>query len=96
MFMIKGGVILCDPDLDVLAEILLVLDRHLESIIGEWETAEECDQFGNCERAEHIMGLGFVTCQAYLTATHGFLNVQKSNAFSFGPCHRTDIPHIAG
>jgi hypothetical protein len=89
MFMIKGGAILCDPDLDVLAEVLLVLDRHRKSIIGEWETAEECEQFGNFERAEHIMGLGFVACQAYLTATHGFLNVQKSDALSCGPCHRS-------
>jgi hypothetical protein len=39
--MIKGGIILCDPDLDVLAEVLLVLDRHIASIIGERETAEE-------------------------------------------------------
>jgi hypothetical protein len=44
MFMIKGGAIMCDPDLDVLAEVLVVLDRHLDSIIGEWETAEECEQ----------------------------------------------------
>jgi hypothetical protein len=89
MFMIKGGAILCDPELDVLREVLLVLDRHLEAILGEYETAEESDQLGNFDRAEHIMGLGFVACQAYLTATHGFLNVQNSDAFSCGPCHRT-------
>jgi hypothetical protein len=89
MFMIKSGAIFCDPDLDVLAEVLLVLDRHLESIIGEWETAEECEQCGNFDRAEHIMGLGFVACQAYIAATYGFLNVQKSDALSYGPCHRT-------
>jgi hypothetical protein len=89
MFMIKGGAILCDPDLDVLADILLVLDRHLESIIGEWETAAECEQFGSFERAERITGLGFVACQAYITATHGFMNVQKPDALSAGPCHRT-------
>jgi hypothetical protein len=89
MFMIKGGIILCDPDLDVLAEVLLVLDRHIASIIGERETAEECDALGNFDRAEHIMGLGFVACQAYLTATHGFLNIQKPDAFSLGPRHRT-------
>jgi hypothetical protein len=89
MFMVKGGAMFCDPDLDFLAEILQVLDRHIASITGEWDTAAECEQFGNFERAEHIMGLGFVACQAYLTATYGFLNVQKSDAFSFGPCHRT-------
>ena len=37
MFMLKSGDVVWDPDLDVLAEILLVLDRHLASIRGEWK-----------------------------------------------------------
>ena len=39
------------------------------------------------DRAEHITGLGFAACQAYVTATHGVMNVGKSKAFAFGPCH---------
>ncbi len=65
------------------------LDSSVSGFLGEWGTAEECDQFGNIDRAERITGLGFVACQAYITYVHHFTNMQKSNSLSFGPCHRT-------
>ena len=46
MFMLKSGGVVWDPDLDMLADVLVVLDRHLASILGEWQTAAECDQCG--------------------------------------------------
>ena len=76
-----------DPDLDMLTEVLAVFDRHLAAILEGWEDASEADSLGYFDRAEHITGLGFVACQAYLTATYGFANVKKSDALSMGPRH---------
>jgi hypothetical protein len=90
MFMLKGGIVLWDPDLDMLAEVLLVLDRQLETILDGWQdAAEEAEALGYFDRAEHTTGLGFVACQAYMTATYGHLKIQKSIALTAGPLHRS-------
>jgi hypothetical protein len=90
MFMLKGGIVCWDPDLDMLAEVLLVLDRQLETILDGWQdAAEEAEALGYFDRVEHITGLGFVACQAYMTATYGYLNIPKGSALTAGPVHRT-------
>ena len=78
-----------DPDLDMLAELLAVIDAQLESVLRGWRDASEADELGYFDRAEHATGLGFVACQAYLTATYGFLNVKKVPALSVGPRHKS-------
>jgi hypothetical protein len=88
MFIIAGGVV-ADSDLDLLTELLTVIDRQLDVILDDWQDASEADEFGYFDRAEHITGLGFVACQAYMTATYGFLNMPKSTAVAAGPSHRT-------
>ena len=45
------------------------------------------DQFGYFDQAEHVIGLGFVACQAYLTANYGLLKVGKPKALAVGPVH---------
>jgi hypothetical protein len=77
-----------DPDLDMLAEVLAVIDAQLETVLQGWENASEADELGYFDRAEHITGLGFVACQAYLTATYGFVSMKKLHALSVGPRHR--------
>jgi hypothetical protein len=88
MFILKDGAV-WDPDLDFLAEILFLLDKQRMSMTGAWKDAETADSCGVFDSAEHITGLGFVACQAYITATHGFLKVEKSSALAFGPRHKT-------
>jgi len=88
MFLIIDGDV-ADWDLDMLAEILAVIDRQLDSILSDWHKSSKTVELPCFERAEHIMGLGFVSCQAYMTATYGFLNMPKSKALAAGPLHRS-------
>ncbi|MGA2706589.1 MAG: hypothetical protein ABSH35_36730 [Isosphaeraceae bacterium] len=88
MFLCKGNIVY-DPDLDILAGVLEVIDRQLATVRDGCDDPELADQFGFFDRAEHIIGLGFVACQAYLTATYGFLNIDKPEALTVGPVHPT-------
>jgi hypothetical protein len=88
MFLIKENSVL-DFDHDLLVEVLAVIDGQLDTILRGWSDAAEADEFGYFDRAEHITGLGFVACQAYMTATYGFMNLAKSRALSLGPRHKT-------
>jgi len=76
-----------DTDLDMLAELLAVIDAQLETVLQRCDDPSLAGQLGYFDSAEHITGLGFVACQAYLTAIYGSLNVKKLNALSIGPHH---------
>jgi hypothetical protein len=82
-----------DPDLDLLAEVLGVIDGQLAVILGDWDVdaqaAEEAEAMGYFDRAEHITGLGFVAYQAYMTATYGYLRIAKPQALIVGPFHKS-------
>jgi hypothetical protein len=91
MFLICEEVV-WDPDLDMLEEMLAVVDAQLESVQRDSENTSEADQLGYFDRAEHVTGLGFVACQAYLTATYGFLKLKKLGALSVGPRHASGQP----
>jgi len=87
MFMIMSDGTIWDDDLNLLAELLVVIDKQLVSILGDWKNHPHPDTLHpRFDRAEHIMGIGFVACQAYVTATRGFLDAKKDIAFSVGPC----------
>jgi hypothetical protein len=85
MFIFTSDGAICDWDLDLLADIVLVIDKQLVTTLGDWQNSAEAEALGYFDRAEHIMGLGFVACQAYITATCGCLNVTKDRALSVGP-----------
>jgi hypothetical protein len=85
---------ICDYDLDLLSELLRVVDGHIERILGNWQDADMADELGYFDRTEHIAGLGFVACQAYLTATYGYLGVAKSDALTIGPSHKSGLKYV--
>jgi len=88
MFLTQGNSVCWDPDLEMLAEFLAVVDGQLEIILrGLTNAAEAYEGYFDFDSAEHITGLGFVACQTYLTATYGFLNLKKLDALSAGPHH---------
>ena len=78
-----------DADLDLLAEMLGVLEKHLAWVVRERDAEIDHDAWGNFECGEQIAGLGFVACQAYITAICGRINIQKRDGLSCGPCHRS-------
>lgn len=87
MFLVMRDSVIIDFDLDLLADVLSSLDKHLESICHESAQVDDPDSFGYYDRGEHVTGLGFVACQSYLTSTYGFLNIRKDQALCLGPLH---------
>ena len=78
---------LIDYDLELLVDVASVFDRQLEGIARKSTECEDPDAFGYFDRAEHITGLGFVACQAYMAATYGYLRIAKPFALTVGPRH---------
>jgi hypothetical protein len=96
MFLLTSGKIF-DLDLNTLKEILQVLDDQIERLNREAENCLDADaeSLGIYDRAEATIGLGFVACQQYLTATYGFLKVKKDAALAAGPTHEDSGMYFA-
>lgn len=80
---------LFDYDLELLKDIVAPIDHYLEAIIQKSREVDDPDSLGYFDRAEHIIGLGFVACQTYIITLCGYLRVRKQDAFSFGPKHQS-------
>ena len=89
----KGEII--DFDLDLLVQVAAVLDEQLDLISRKSVEVLDADAFGLYDRAEHINGLGFVACQAYMAATYGFIRFPKKAALQLGPQHSPSGRYIA-
>ena len=79
-----------DFDLDLLRDVTSPIDTR----ITEVEVHELADALGDLERLEHLVGLGFVACQAYLTSTLATLSIgrdYRQAAFDAGPRHTSGL-----
>jgi hypothetical protein len=76
-----------DYDLSLLKEIVHLIDRHLDEIIHNATQVDDAESFGYFDSAEHIIGLGFVACQTYMSSVYGYLRIDKQKALSVGPLH---------
>ena len=77
----------CDYDLDLLSQVLNVLDEQLDKFEDKCQSSEDADAFGLYDWAEHIAGIGFAACQAYIAATYPVTRVAKVDALRGGPLH---------
>ena len=84
-----------DYNIDLLDHVLQVIDKQLEGIVLESTEIEDPDQFGYFDKAEHITGLGFVSCQWYIASTLGLLRMKKAQALLIGPLHRSGLSVVA-
>jgi len=94
MYIVSEGKIL-DFDMDLLVHVAVALDGQLDSITQKSVKVLDADAFGFYDRAEHITGLGFVACQAYMAATYGFIRFPKKVALQVGPQHSPSGRYIA-
>ena len=76
-----------DYDLELLKDIVRIIDQHLETINQRSTEVDDPDSFGYFDQSEHVLGLGFVTCQTYISAICGHLGMRKQDALSVGPQH---------
>jgi len=77
-----------DYDLEFLQELAFLLDTRLGLLEARESSLSDPDAFGIHDSAEYIVGIGFVACQGYLTATYGPLQIDKQEALKLGPRHR--------
>ncbi len=76
-----------DYDLEFLQELTALIDTNLGQLEARASSLPNPDAFGIYDSAEYIVGVGFVACQGYLTATYGPLQIRKDEALKMGPCH---------
>ena len=75
------------PLLALLRDLIRTIDQHLDHTIQEAMLVDEADNFGYFDRTEHIIGLGFVACQTYMSSVYGYYKIKKQRALSIGPSH---------
>lgn len=76
-----------DFNLDLLKQLIHIIDQHLDIVSQKAAQEDDPDTFGYFDSAEHIIGLGFVACQTYMSSTYGYLRIEKKKALSVGPFH---------
>jgi hypothetical protein len=74
-----------DPDADLLIDLVRVVDRYLERVDAAMAVSQDPDAFGEFDRGEHVIGLGFVACQTYLAAACARSAVAKRRGLELGP-----------
>lgn len=83
-----------DITIRLLREVLAVLDAHLERVDLDIRRSPDPDTWGDFDRWEWVVGLGFVACQTYI---HDVIKVrttggEKGNLLRLGPKHRSGEP----
>lgn len=76
-----------ERELETLLSLVNSLDVRLHEVIRKNLDAEDADQFGYFDVAEHITGLAFVACQTYIATVCGGIGIDKSDAIKKGPQH---------
>jgi hypothetical protein len=76
-----------DYGLSLLREIVHIIDQQLDKISYNATQVDDADSFGYFDSAEHIIGLGFVACQTYMSSVYGYLRIDKQKALSIGSLH---------
>lgn len=74
-----------------LRNLILMINSQLETLIEEAMQTEDPDSYGYFDSAEHLTGLGFVTCQTYMTACYGIIGIKKPKALSIGFKHQSGL-----
>lgn len=77
-----------DPDLPLLEELLSLLDSQMARLQRKAQASADPDGYGVFDSFEHVVGLGFATCQTYLVARSARSGVSKPVALERGPTHR--------
>jgi hypothetical protein len=78
-----------DFDLDFLRTAVALVDASLERLDNKANTSPDPDAFGIYDQADYISGFGFVACQTYVTAVVRRSKIEKREALSLGPRHKT-------
>lgn len=91
-FNIEGQV--ADGEFLRLMELLQLLDDRLLLIAGDIDKSLDSDGEGLLDRAEYLIGVGFVAMQQYVHEALIGLNIKRMDALRLGPFHGSGAPYI--
>jgi hypothetical protein len=74
-------------DLLCLNDAAALVDSKLDLLDERASQSADPDADGIFDRAEYLVGFGFVACQAYMTESISMSGLQKDMALGFGPRH---------
>ena len=91
---LTDGAKVWDLDLDDLEKHLSLVDAQLERLAADGRASGDPDGFGVFDDIDSLLGLGFVACQRYLTATCGWMKIPKHVALAVGPPHSSGMTTV--
>ena len=79
--------VLIQYDLGLLNELVQLIDKQIERIDHLCSEIDDPDSLGYYDSGEHVIGLGFVACQTFMSSVYSKLEVSKRDALATGPSH---------
>jgi len=73
--------------LELLRDLVQLIDQQIEKINHLCSEVDDPDSIGYFDRGEHVIGLGFVACQTFMSSVYGKLGISKRDALAIGPSH---------
>lgn len=83
-----------EPELAHIANLIAAIDEYLLGICDAAVAADDADNLGHFDNAEHAVGLGLVACQTYMATAYGALKIEKSVALTFGLRHHGGLTQV--
>jgi hypothetical protein len=86
-----------DYQQEFLRNVLSLLDERIAAIEAHIEANKNQDPevFGFYDDVDHIIGVGFVTCQRYITSTCNYWKCDKKLALDIGPVITNGITYAS-
>jgi hypothetical protein len=93
---LKSESVLFCLEINTLLQLIDVLDVQLKKVdeeIKNWDIQKypDPDSYGMFDLTDGLAGMGFVTCQWYLTSTYGWYKIDKPLALKLGPKHPSGL-----
>lgn len=85
---------IADGELQILREFVGFLDRELSVIVRRVGESNNPEGDGLYDRAEYFIGIGFVAIQQYLYDTCSCINIDRAEAFRYGPAHDAGVTWV--
>lgn len=92
---LKVGDEYADPELQLLAELLNILDEKVVEVSNLIFKSVDPESDGLTDRGEYFIGVGFSVIQQYLTDTLTLTGVSKRKAFDIGPRYSEEFTFIS-
>jgi hypothetical protein len=85
---------LSEYELALLVSTVKFVDTQLAKLDRESRVVEHPDPSWLYDEGEYVIGLGFVSCQRFISVTCAASGTPKEKALEVGPLHRSKLPFV--